>query len=86
MGENKNIKEIMEVLAALKVLVKAGKEIAADGKVDVSDLKSLVPVLTQFGVFIEAVKGANEISGEVKDLDTTELVTIVTEIYQIIKA
>lgn len=68
--EKKSIKETMEVLDLIQVGVKVGKEVTADGKVNLLDLPKLLPLIPAAQ---KAYAGRSEIPKEVKDLDAEEL-------------
>lgn len=75
-AESKGIKETLEFVAGLKVVVPAGVEVAADKKISAKDIKPVVEVIKQYDVVVEAIKGAGDIVPEVKDLDQIELAQI----------
>lgn len=72
----KGVKETLEFIAGLKVVVPLGVEVAADKKISTKDIKPVVESIKKYDVVVEAIKGAGEIIPEVKDLDTAELAQI----------
>lgn len=84
-SEKKDIKEIMEFLEGLKVVVPAGVEIAADKKISMKDVKPVVEVVKKYEVVVDAVQGIGEIVPEAKDLDTIELAQIGAKVMEIVK-
>lgn len=83
--EKKGILEMLEVIAGLELVGVAGAKIMADGQVNTSDFGTVVSLLTEFNVLVEAVKGANEIVAEAKDLDQAELLELGTRIYEVVR-
>lgn len=79
-----DLKEIKEVFAGLEVLVSAVKKVGADGKVNVLDLPHVMDLLGQSHVLIAAVKGADQIPAEVKDLQEEETKEIVALVYALV--
>lgn len=87
--EKQGIKQTLEALESLAVLAKAVKEVAKDGKVNISDLSVLMSLLNNMSVFVAGIQGADKIGDEIKDLDgdeAKELVVRVGEIVASIKA
>jgi hypothetical protein len=68
--EKKGIKETMDVLDLIQVGVKVGKEVTADGKLNLFDLPKLTPLVPAAQ---KAYSGRGEIPKEVKDLDVEEV-------------
>lgn len=79
----KSIKETKELLAGLGKVAVAAKKIAADGKVNASDLVTLMDLIKDVSVISEGLKGAGEIPAELKDLDEVEVLEIIACIYKI---
>lgn len=81
--EKQGVKELMELLDAIKILTASGMKIAID--FDINKLISeLVALGMQFAVLKEAFTGLKQIVVEVKDLDQEEVVAIVNKIFEII--
>jgi hypothetical protein len=70
------IKETLEVLKAAGKLVEVAGLIAADGKVNVSDLPHLLNLLKELSVFTEAVKDIKLVDDELKNLNQEELLAL----------
>lgn len=83
--ESKGIKESMEILKGLRVVVPAGVEVAADGKLSAKDIKPVVDAVKKYDVVVEAVKNGGEAIGEAKDYDMIELAAIGAETLELIK-
>lgn len=66
---NKGVKETMEILEAVKSLAVDTIKASKDG-LDIADLSVLVE---NIGKIKNAVEGAGEVSGELKDLDQAEI-------------
>jgi hypothetical protein len=89
MSEAKGIKEILEVLDGVKVLLVNGKKVMADGKVSLADLPVAMELLKQMSVLNAAVQGASEVVAEAKDIsgpEVDELVAKVLEVFAAVKA
>ena len=78
------IKESLELLEGVKMLAADVKKVMADGKVDMADIGVLMDLLSQFSVLSEAVKGADQISMEVKDLSAEEINELVPKVLEIV--
>lgn len=79
--EKKGIKETKELFKGLASVAKTAKDVAADGKVDFSDLKHVVKLAENSASIVEAVKDIKEVPAEVKDLDKEELLELIGIIY-----
>ena len=77
--------KIEAILDNVKVLVIAGKQIKADGKVDLSDLPYVIALLPKLGKFIEDFKAVGEAFEEGKDIDIAEAVSLIQKIHAKIK-
>lgn len=82
----KSIKEISEVLDGLKIIGVAGAKVLADGKLSVTDVPALIELAKNHGILVEAVKGADQVVPEAKDLDMSELAVIGAKALEIVKA
>jgi hypothetical protein len=78
----KDLKETKELFAGLGLVAKEVKAIFADGKVNAGDLGSVMALGKQHQVLIDAVKGADQIPAELKDLDKAELLEIIMLVYK----
>lgn len=83
--ESKSVKESLEIIDGIEVLVDAGAEIMEDGKVNLSDVAALVSLAKKFDVLKAAVDGAKEAPEEMKDLDEMELIQLGSKVYGLIK-
>lgn len=77
----KTIKETKELFKGLALVVKAGKKVAADGKVDFSDIAHVVELAKSSSVIVEAVKDVKEVPAELKDLSKEELLELIGLVY-----
>lgn len=66
------IKESMEVLDAVEVLLKDLKKMLADGKIGLGDIGVVFDLIGQLGTLNAGVQGANQVPAELKDLDPEE--------------
>ena len=83
MSEQKGIKETVELLKGLGELAIALKKVGADGKVNFSDLPTLIGQLQKGSVYVDAVAGVDQIPSEAKDLDSNEAKQILEEVLKI---
>lgn len=82
---NLGTEKIEAILDDVKVLVIAGKQIKADGKVDLADLPHVIALLPKLGKFIEDFKAVGEAFEEGKDIDVAEAVALIQKIHAKIK-
>lgn len=80
----KGIKETLEALDALELLLRSGLKVAADGKVTASDFNVLVEVATNIQRIFDAVKDADQIPAEIKDIDEAEAAIILSKIFKML--
>lgn len=83
--ESKGIKETLEIIKGLEVVVPAGVEIAADGKLSAKDVKPIVEVVKQYDVIVKAIENGGEAIGEAKDYDMIELAQIGAAFMEVVK-
>ena len=81
----KDIKNIIEVLEAIKAGAIPVKEALKDG-LDASDLGKLLDLIKNYQIFLDAVEGIADIDEEIKDLESAEAVIIASKVFEIIKA
>ena len=74
--ESKTVKESIELLNGLGIIIDGAGEVLEDGKVDWKDINPAIGVVKRFEELAEAVKGANEIPAELKDIDETEMLQL----------
>ena len=79
-----DVKNTLEVIAAVELLGVAGKEIAKDG-IAIDDLPKALELLKKYDVLVAAVDGIGEVVDEAKDIDSAEAVIIVTALMATIK-
>ena len=79
-----DVKNTLEVIAAVELLGVAGKQIAKDG-VAIDDLPKALELLKKYDVLVAAVDGIGEVVDEAKDIDSAEAVIIVTALMATIK-
>jgi hypothetical protein len=85
-GNSVDIKNLLEVLKGLELVAGVAGHVAADGKVNLADLPKLLPLVQNHQVLLDAVKGADEIKAEIKDLDALEITQVIQSIMAVIKA
>jgi len=81
----KDVKNIIEVLEAIKVIGVPAKQILKDG-VDASDLPKLLEVVKKYQVLVDAIDGVGEVVEEAKDIDSQEAVVVVLKAFEVVKA
>lgn len=74
--ESLGIKETLEIIAGLGVVVPCGVEVAADGKLSSKDIKPVVEAIKKYDVVVAAVKDGGDAIKESKDYDMIELAQI----------
>ena len=79
-----DVKNLMEVIAALKLAVVSIKGISKDG-VGVDDLPKALELLKKYDLFLAAVKDIDMIDEEIKDVDSAEAILVVTALMAAIK-
>ncbi len=78
------IKESLEVLGAIEVLLKDHKKVLADGKIGLSDIGVIFDLLKQLPELNAGLQGADQIPAEVKDLDADESALLVAKAMEIV--
>lgn len=81
-----NLKESLELLDGVEVLLVMAKKVAADGKVNLMDLPLLMDVLTKATVLVAAYKNVDGVVDEVKDLSFEEAKVLLARFEQMVKA
>ena len=71
--ESKAVKETVEFINGAAEVAVAGKKIMKDGKIDLADVQHVGELVRKHEVLVEAVKGADQIPAELKDLSLEEL-------------
>lgn len=79
------LQQVIELMKGLKLVAVVAKQVAADGKVGIDDLQSLVTLAKSFDVILAAVKGVDQVVPELKDLDEAEVMQLIGEIFIIVK-
>lgn len=86
MAETKGIKETLEVLDGVKVLIVQAKAVFADGKVNLADLPVLLGLLQNLSVLNAAVQGADQVIAEAKDLSSEEATVVIAKVLELVAA
>ena len=81
----KDVKNIIEVLEAVKVIGVPAKQALKDG-VDASDLPKLLEVVKKYQVLVDAIDGVGEVVEEAKDIDSQEAVQVVLKAFEVVKS
>jgi hypothetical protein len=77
--------KIESIAESVKELVIVGKKISADKKVDLNDVGHIVTLLPKIPEFIESFKSLGEAVEEGKDLDVSEIVSLIQKIHEKVK-
>lgn len=80
-----DLKNTLEVMTALRLIINTANKVVADGKVDLTDAKYALELLQSYGVFIEAVKDIKIVGDELKNLDEAELLILGQEVWGMLK-
>lgn len=80
------IKESLELLNGIKLLVVDVKKVFADGKINLADLPVAMELLGQLNELTEAAKGIGQIPAEMKDLTGEEINQLVAKVFEIVAA
>jgi hypothetical protein len=75
--------EILEAVAALKEIAKCGKQVLADGKVNLLDVPALVALVGKQEVLLEGAKGLDDV--KVKEISLDEAVEIALAVVAAVK-
>lgn len=79
------LKETNEILDALELISQTVVKSLADGKIGVDDLVNLADLARNLDVLMAGVRNADDAVAELKDLDETELLTLVVRVFGIVK-
>lgn len=77
--------KIEAILEDVKDLVIVAKLIKEDGKVDLADLPHVISLLPKLGKFVEDFKAIGEAFEEGKDIDVTEVISLIQKISAMVK-
>lgn len=80
----KDIKNIIEVLAAIEAVGVPVKAALKDG-IDASDLPKLLDIIKKYQVVLDAIDNAAEVVEEAKNIDAIEAAQIASKVMEIIK-
>lgn len=78
-----DVKEIRDVIHALKAFVEVGKEVMEDGQVNFLDLPKLAKV---WGPLQDAINGADSIPAQWSDADKDEMKVLAVDAIEVIFA
>lgn len=79
-----SIKESLEVLEAVKVLLGDLKKVLADGKISIGDVGVIFDLLKQLPVLNAGLQGAEQIPAELKDIDAEESALLMAKALEIV--
>lgn len=77
--------KIEAILEDVKELVIVAKLIKEDGKVDLADLPHVISLLPKLGKFVEDFKAIGEAVEEGKDIEVTEVISLIQKISAMVK-
>lgn len=78
------VKESLEVLEAVRVLLLDVKSVMADGKINVGDMGVVFDLLRQLGTLNAGLQGAELIPAEIGDLDAAEAEKIIAKAMELV--
>lgn len=78
------IKESLEVLDAVEVLLQDLKKVLADGRIGLGDVGVIFDLLKQFPTLNAGIQGADQVPAEIKDLDTDEAQLLIAKALAIV--
>lgn len=81
----KDVKNIIEVLEAVKTIGVPAKQALKDG-LDAGDLPKLLEIIKKYQVLVDAVDNIGEVVEEAKDIDSQEAVVVVLKAFEVVKA
>lgn len=81
----KDVKNIIEVLEAVKVIGVPAKQALKDG-LDAGDFPKLLEIIKKYQVLVDAVDNIGEVIEEAKDIDSQEAVVVVLKAFEVVKA
>jgi len=85
-NEKLGIEKTVAILKSVKTLVVAAKSVMADGKVNLADLPVAISLLSQISAIAESAKGFSGAVKEAKDLEQSEVLALVNEVYSLVAA
>ena len=77
--------KIESILEDVKELVIVAKLVKEDGKVDLADLPHVISLLPKLGKFVEDFKAIGEAVEEGKDIEVTEVISLIQKISAMVK-
>lgn len=80
------IKESLELLEGLKVLIVDGKKVLADGKIGLEDLPVAMELLGQLNTLTLAAQGVTDVPKELGDLSQEEITILVAKVFELVAA
>lgn len=83
--ETKGVKEILEFMDGLAVVVPMGVEVAADKQLSSKDIKPVVEAVKKYDIVVDGIKGYEDIIPEAKDIDQMELMQIGAKAVELFK-
>ena len=79
-----NVKNLLELIAALKLVTIAVKDITKDG-IAIDDLPKALELIKKYEVILAAINDIDLIDDEVKDLDSAEAIVVVSALMAAVK-
>lgn len=80
-----DLKNTLEVMEALNVIIGTANKVAADGKIDLTDAQYALGMLNDYAKFIEAVKDIKIVGAELKNLDEAEMLILGQKTWEMLK-
>ena len=80
-----DLKESLELLKGIKLILNSLNKVFADGKLDWSDATIVLDLAKEYEVLIAAVDGFNYINDELKNLEEHEYIALAMNIFPMLK-
>lgn len=78
------VKESLEVLEAVRVLLVDIKKVLADGKISTGDMGVLFDLLRQLSVLNAGLEGVDKVPAEMKDVDAQEAEMLIAKVMDLV--
>ena len=80
-----DLKECLELLKGIKLILDSLKKVLADGKIGWDDAAVALDLAQQYKVLVDAVEGFNYIDDELKKLNEAEYIQLALAVFPLLK-
>ena len=80
-GGSLDLKNILEIMDGLDLIINGMNKVLEDGKIDWSDSLIFIEIVKEYKVFIDAAKDSDVALLELKDLDQVEMISLVSRVF-----